>query len=115
MLLSPEGKKDISIIKQKHDKNGDDESFAGCTANVCLITSTKLYCANAGDSRCIISLAGEAKEMSIDHKPDDDLEKQRIVKAGGEVWQGRVNGNLNLSRAIGDLEYKSNKELKVDE
>lgn len=44
--------------------------------------------------------------MSIDHKPDDDQEKNRITKAGGDVWEGRVNGNLNLSRAIGDLEYK---------
>lgn len=28
---------------------------------------------------------------------------------------GRVNGNLNLTRAIGDLEYKSNKKLPEDE
>jgi serine/threonine protein phosphatase PrpC len=27
----------------------------------------------------------------------------RIKKAGGEIVEGRVNGNLNLSRAIGDL------------
>jgi len=26
----------------------------------------------------------------------------------------RVNGNLNLSRAIGDLRYKSNGELSVE-
>ena len=31
----------------------------------------------------------------------------RIHKAGGFVNQfGRVNGNLNLSRSIGDLKYK---------
>jgi len=29
--------------------------------------------------------------------------------------QGRVNSNLNLSRAIGDLEYKRNKEKGPDE
>ena len=28
---------------------------------------------------------------------------------------GRINGNLNLSRAIGDFEYKRNKNLSVDE
>jgi len=54
MLITPEGKKDISNIKQKHDKNGDDESFAGCTANVILMTPKTLYCANAGDSRCVL-------------------------------------------------------------
>ena len=44
---------------------------------------------------------------SEDHKPDNELEKKRITRAGGFVTDGRVNGNLNLSRALGDLEYKS--------
>eukprot|EP01015_Nassula_variabilis_P009717 TRINITY_DN176_c0_g1_i8.p2 TRINITY_DN176_c0_g1~~TRINITY_DN176_c0_g1_i8.p2 ORF type:complete len:154 (-),score=45.42 TRINITY_DN176_c0_g1_i8:79-540(-) len=58
---------------------------------------------------------GEAKEMSHDHKPDDDKEKERVIKAGGYVSEGRINGNLNLSRALGDLEYKKNTSLKVNE
>ena len=44
--------------------------------------------------------------MSIDHKPDDPIELKRIKAAGGFVADGRVNGNLNLSRAMGDFEYK---------
>lgn len=31
--------------------------------------------------------------------------------AGGFISEGRINGNLNLSRAIGDLEYKKNTDL----
>lgn len=27
------------------------------------------------------------------------------------VSEGRINGNLNLSRALGDLEYKKDKNL----
>lgn len=53
--------------------------------------------------------------MSIDHKPDNIDEKKRIEKAGGFVSDGRVNGNLNLSRALGDLEYKRDEKLKVNE
>jgi len=53
--------------------------------------------------------------MSIDHKPDNPEEKARIEKAGGFVSDGRVNGNLNLSRALGDLEYKKDDNLKVHE
>jgi hypothetical protein len=37
------------------DRAGD-ESMAGCTANVVLITENEIYCANAGDSRSIIRL-----------------------------------------------------------
>ena len=40
--------------------------------------------------------------MSADHKPEDDIEMKRIKNAGGKVTaDGRVNGGLNLSRAIG--------------
>ena len=41
--------------------------------------------------------------MSFDHKPEDQPEMERIKNAGGKVTaDGRVNGGLNLSRAIGE-------------
>ena len=47
---------------------------------------------------------GIALEMSMDHKPEDEHELNRIHKAGGKVTcEGRVNGGLNLSRALGML------------
>lgn len=42
--------------------------------------------------------------MTSDHFPTNDLEKQRITNAGGEVWENRVNAFLPFSRAIGDYE-----------
>ena len=75
---------------------------SGCTAVVALLRGKDLYVANAGDSRCVVSREGKAVDMSVDHKPEDDLERNRIEKAGGRVTaDGRVNGGLNLSRAIG--------------
>lgn len=53
--------------------------------------------------------------MSHDHKPDNPDELARIKKAGGKVTDGRVNGNINLSRALGDFEYKGNSNLKPEE
>lgn len=53
--------------------------------------------------------------MSEDHKPDNRYEKSRILNAGGEVFGGRINEILNLSRAIGDFEFKNNKNLRPEE
>jgi serine/threonine protein phosphatase PrpC len=78
----------------------------GCTAVVAIITKTQIIVANAGDSRAVLCSKGKAIEMSIDHKPDNESEKRRIEKAGGFVEENRVKGILNLSRSLGDLEYK---------
>lgn len=75
----------------------------------------KLYIANAGDSRSVLGRGGKALALSIDHKPDNEEELKRIEKAGSVVTDGRVDGNLNLSRALGDLRYKVNKDLKPEE
>jgi len=88
---------------------------AGCTAVVAVIVEGELVVANAGDSRCVFSRKGRAVAMSRDHKPQDLDEADRIHKAGGFVTDGRVNGSLNLSRAIGDMEYKQRKDLTPKE
>ncbi|KAL0272897.1 UNVERIFIED_CONTAM: hypothetical protein PYX00_005714 [Menopon gallinae] len=95
----------------------DEPGFdSGCTAVVALLVNNKVYVANAGDSRCIVSKKGEVIEMSLDHKPEDKLEMERIKKAGGRVTcDGRVNGGLNLSRALGDHSYKRVDELPPEE
>jgi len=67
-----------------------------------LLRDKELYVANAGDSRCVLCRDGKAVNMSEDHKPEDASEQERIAKAGGRVTcDGRVNGGLNLSRALG--------------
>uniref|UniRef100_A0A8C3SUJ5 protein-serine/threonine phosphatase n=1 Tax=Chelydra serpentina TaxID=8475 RepID=A0A8C3SUJ5_CHESE len=91
-------------------------SDSGTTAVVALIRGKQLIVANAGDSRCVVSERGKAVDMSYDHKPEDELELARIKNAGGKVtMDGRVNGGLNLSRAIGDHFYKRNKNLPPEE
>ena len=80
-----------------------------------MIYKNTLYVANSGDSRSVLCRNNGPFDMSVDHKPDNIEEKRRIEKAGGYVSDGRVNGNLNLSRALGDLEYKRDDKLKAHE
>eukprot|EP00249_Psilotum_nudum_P020892 c27886_g1_i3 orf=1221-2294(+) len=84
---------------------------SGSTAVVALLRNDEIVVANAGDSRCVLSRKGKAYDLSQDHKPELENEKERILQAGGFIHSGRVNGSLNLARAIGDMEFKKNKYL----
>lgn len=90
---------------------------SGSTATVVLISKklNKVICANAGDSRTVLSSDGLAKALSFDHKPNLTNEIGRIVAAGGYIEMGRVNGNLALSRAVGDFTYKGDTTLPPQE
>lgn len=105
-----------ALFDMKTD-DGDVAMYIGCTATVCLIDANnkKAFFANAGDSRIIISKNGVAYPMTVDHKPDLDEERTRIYKADGWVIDGRIKGNLNLSRSLGDLEFKQNKKLPQED
>lgn len=58
--------------------------------------------ANAGDCRAVLCRRGKAVEMSRDHKPMCSKEKRRIEASGGYVYDGYLNGQLNVARALGD-------------
>ena len=88
---------------------------SGCAATSVLICDDKIVCGNAGDSRTVMSIDGKCKALSFDHKPTNEGEKARIVAAGGYVDMGRVNGNLALSRGIGDFEFKNAEDLPAEE
>lgn len=102
-----------------------DTTFSGSTCVSLILTPTKLICANAGDSRCIVGKYTThnnnwfSRELSHDHKPHINEEKQRIILSGGRieaykdengnyigperVWvcNGDVPG-LAMSRSFGD-------------
>uniref|UniRef100_A0A8D8YI62 protein-serine/threonine phosphatase n=1 Tax=Cacopsylla melanoneura TaxID=428564 RepID=A0A8D8YI62_9HEMI len=112
--LSPEDlQKRMKEALDHKDVPGMD---SGCTAVVVLFVDNQIYIANAGDSRAVLCRGTTALDLSEDHKPEDDVERARIVKAGGEVTpDGRVNGGLNLSRALGDHSYKQTTSLPLSD
>jgi len=85
---------------------GDAGDHSGCTAVVAMVTPTHFLVSNAGDSRSILISGGKAVAMSDDHKPDNEGEKARILAANGHVSMRRVDGDLAVSRAFGDFQYK---------
>lgn len=123
LLRTVEGTKEIfKISKNLPDSTVVDFAkiqsqipSSGCTAVVSLIQGNRLWVANAGDSRCVLARNGTALAMSTDHKPELPEEIARITSAGGFITDGRVNGNLNLSRCLGDLDYKTNPRLPPEQ
>ena len=61
-----------------------------------------------------MGVGGKAVPLSFDHKPENEEEIKRIEAAGSTITDGRVDGNLNLTRALGDLKYKQKKELAAE-
>lgn len=97
--------------------------FVGSTAVACLIRRDVITVANCGDSRAVMSRDGRAVNLSQDHKANLKAEAQRIRKAGGFTSQQnfgphtihRVNGDLALSRSIGDFRFKKNPRLNAED
>jgi len=92
---------------RSHQENSNGQDSSGCTSVTAIVTPNHIICANAGDSRCVMGTAGVAKPLSDDHKPHGDSEKARILEAGGFVQWNRVDGELAVSRALGDFTYKN--------
>ena len=135
--------KNFSEINNNTNRNKNLNSYETCNNSgscglILLLIDTKIYVANVGDSRCLISCQNGKiqKDVTRDHKPEFPYEKQRIYSNGGNIYQNetvfseetknvknnkipkteillgphRVNpGKLSVSRTIGDAKAKLEK------
>ncbi|KAJ8545130.1 hypothetical protein K7X08_017713 [Anisodus acutangulus] len=106
-------KKAVRNAFQKADNElADTKSLdrtSGTTALIALILGRTMLIANAGDSRAVLGKRGRAVELSKDHKPNATSEKLRIEKLGGVIFDGYLNGQLSVARALGDWHIKGAK------
>lgn len=85
-------------------RNGMDRS--GSTAVGIIVSPDHFFFFNCGDSRAVLYRNSQVCFSTLDHKPCNPRERERIQNAGGSVMIQRVNGSLAVSRALGDYDYK---------
>ncbi|XP_058772669.1 probable protein phosphatase 2C 47 [Vicia villosa] len=88
------------------------DSSSGTTALIALVLGRVVLIGNAGDSRAVLGKRGRAVELSKDHKPNCTSERLRIEKLGGVIYDGYLNGQLSVARALGDWHIKGSKGSK---
>ena len=99
-----------SFLKLDEELKFEETEHVGSTVTLVLLSQEKgkrvLFCANLGDSRSVIVSSLSAKRLSYDHKATDQSEIERVRKSGGIIFNGRVLGQLMLTRALGDYSLK---------
>ena len=93
------------FYEKNKQKPKDQIDNSGSCALVAIMTENKIYIGNIGDSRAIMSLNNgtKVKQLSIDHKPNNLKEFERITKNGGKVYidediKEDENGKLDESK-----------------
>ncbi|EAW11370.1 PP2C family serine/threonine-protein phosphatase [Aspergillus clavatus NRRL 1] len=108
-----------AILLETFKNQTTEPAMSGSTVALCFVNLTKgdLVVANLGDSHVILAERDiisdhpyQIRRLSKAHKPDAPDEQARIEDAGGAVnmrsGTARI-GTLNMSRALGDLQYKN--------
>lgn len=103
---------DQNLLKWLEAKGEEDES--GSTATVLLIRNDVSFVSHIGDSCVVLSRSGQAEEVTHSHRPFGSdkaslQEIRRIREAGGWIVNGRICGDIAVSRAFGDIRFKTKK------
>ena len=89
-------------------KNYTGLDSSGSCAIVVLIIEKRVYIANVGDSRALLSSKNGTKfyPLSRDHRPGDEKEYKRILEAGGKIYKTEYeygNNNTNQNNNINNI------------
>lgn len=91
-------------LRQECARNRD---ASGSTVLCALFDGTdRVYLASLGDCRAVLATRGGAVNLTTDCRADRPDEVARVVAARGFVANKRVNGQIAVSRALGDFAFK---------
>ena len=107
-------KQDFFNFKEKTQSNLIANDI-GTTANILLIKKNYFYIANVGDSLSVMYKKKKITKLNELHKTTFDKEFNRIKKLECKLINYRINGKLNITRAIGDLSYKNRNNSNIYE
>jgi protein phosphatase 2C family protein 2/3 len=96
------------FFKLKCKDNIDDSDKSGSCALVSVIFDNKVYIANIGDSRAIMSIGGGTKvrQLTADQKPDNVKEFERALKNGSKIY---LDDNDDPDRDESKIEFIKDK------
>ncbi|ESW08499.1 hypothetical protein PHAVU_009G050800 [Phaseolus vulgaris] len=105
-------KADTRLLKRLEMNGEEDES--GATATAVFIGGDELLISHIGDSSAVLCRSGKAEVLTSPHRPYGSNktslnEIRRIREAGGWISNGRICGDIAVSRAFGDMRFKTKK------
>lgn len=91
-----------------------EETESGSTATALFINNDFLFISHVGDSCAVLSRSGKPEVLTGSHRPYGSNkaslnEIRRIREAGGWIVNGRICGDISVSRAFGDMRFKTKK------
>ncbi|GLU12045.1 hypothetical protein SLE2022_287540 [Rubroshorea leprosula] len=91
-----------------------EEDESGSTATVVFVGNDMLYVSHVGDSSVVLSCSGKPEVLTESHRPYGSSkaslqEIRRVREAGGWIVNGRICGDIAVSRAFGDIRFKTKK------
>ncbi|KAG9447841.1 hypothetical protein H6P81_013969 [Aristolochia fimbriata] len=108
---------DAKLLTWLEEMGNNDES--GATATAVFVGNDLMIISHVGDSCVAISRSGKAEVLTSPHRPYGNNksslgEIRRIREAGGWIVNGRICGDISVSRAFGDARFKTKKNEMLE-
>ena len=96
------------FFKLKCKDTLEESDKSGSCALVAVIFDNKIYIANIGDSRAIMSIneGTKIKQLTVDHKPDNLVEFERAIKNGSKIY---LDDNDDPYRDVSKIQFIKDK------